>query len=171
MNKAKQEWEDVLQFDLLLLLLLVKYNARWPVTVSYFPPVSSLDVRLIFVLLAHNVNFVLKFFMYSFFHVFLPFPLIIVNIIITGFIFNYLSYLHIFQMHTNTLRFLYLMHLDVHLLNIVLHRHIHFARRISLHGNQSISQSVNQSINHCSEVKSIGCMFCSFLLFFLIIHV
>jgi hypothetical protein len=44
----------------------VKYYARWwPVMVSYFTSISSLDIQLTFVLLADNVKFV-GFFLYSF---------------------------------------------------------------------------------------------------------
>jgi hypothetical protein len=32
---------------LILHLLSGKYYGRWPVTVSYFPPISSLDIQLI----------------------------------------------------------------------------------------------------------------------------
>jgi hypothetical protein len=39
-----------------VLFLLTKYSARWPVTVLYFPLISSLDIQLILVLLADNVK-------------------------------------------------------------------------------------------------------------------
>jgi hypothetical protein len=62
-----------------IFFLPVKCYARWPSTVSHFPPISSLDVRLIFFLLADNVIFVSGF-LYSFCSR-VPFPLIILNII------------------------------------------------------------------------------------------
>jgi len=61
---------------LLLLLFLSKYYARWPVTVSYFPHIWVMSV-----LLANNIKFILGFFCIHSVHVFLPFTLIILNII------------------------------------------------------------------------------------------
>jgi len=53
----------------LLLLPAVKYYARWPTMVSYFPPISSLNIQLIFVHLADNIKSVLGFLLYSFVYV------------------------------------------------------------------------------------------------------
>jgi len=47
----------------ILILLPVMYYAKWPVTVSCFPPFSSPDVQLIFILLADNVKFIFEFFL------------------------------------------------------------------------------------------------------------
>jgi hypothetical protein len=55
---------------LLVLILPVKRQARWPLRASYFPSISSLHLHLMFVFLADNVKFVSTFFFYSSVHVF-----------------------------------------------------------------------------------------------------
>jgi hypothetical protein len=50
-------------------VLRVTCYATWPVMVSYLPPIPSLDIQLIFVLMADDIKFVLGFFLYSFSHI------------------------------------------------------------------------------------------------------
>jgi len=56
------------------LLLPVKCQARWLVTIAYFPPIPSLDV-----LLTDDINFVFRCFLFHSVHIFLPFPLTLWN--------------------------------------------------------------------------------------------